>query len=92
MNKNEVVYVVKMYVFDGEEHEETLCICRDLKTAYNKIKDEIAIRKEGYLQYFEERKWRRVTDTTLVKPFEWESEFHDDDVIYDFMITRWEVM
>lgn len=90
MSKNEV-YVVKMFIFNGDEHEEVICICKDLKTAYNKIKEEIAIR-DSYLKYFEEKKWRRVSDTTLVKSFEWESEFHDDDEVYDFLITRWEVM
>ena len=89
MNKNEV-YVVKIYGFDGEEHEETIAICRNLKTAYNKIKEELASR--SYLKYFKEQKWRRVTDRTLAKAFDWENEFHDDNEWYDFVITRWEVV
>lgn len=89
---NKEVYVVKIFSFNGEEHEETIAICRDLKTAYKKVKEEIAVRKEAYLKYFEEKKWRRITDTTLAKSFEWESEFHDDDEYCDFTITRWEVM
>jgi hypothetical protein len=88
---NELVYVVKIFIFNGEEYEETIGICRDLKTAYNLIKEEIANRN-SYLKYFEEKKWRRMTDTTVAKAFEWESEFHDDDEYYDFTITRWEVM
>lgn len=91
MSKNEVVYVVKIYGFNGEETEETIGICRDIKTAYNLIKKEIASRN-SYLQYFNEKKWRRMSDTTLAKAFEWESEFHDDDEYMDFAITRWEVM
>lgn len=87
---NNEVYVVKVFSFDGEENVETLAICRNLKTAYNKIKEEIASR--SYLQYFEQIKWHRVSDTTVVKSFEYESEFNDEEEYVDFVITRWEVM
>lgn len=90
MSKNEV-YVAEIYIFDDDEHKETIAICRDLKTAYNAIKDEIAKRKKGRLKYCNEITWRRVSDTTLVKTF----ELADGDIwdmSYDFIITRWEVM